>query len=72
MIPEEADGVFCKNRNNCEKCNVDNHLYCDVCNDGFELQKLEDFEYGYCLPENMDIQDLDDINNLIDLMEGQD
>jgi hypothetical protein len=40
-LPEEASGLLCENREGCKTCNVDDPLYCDECNDGFELQKLE-------------------------------
>jgi hypothetical protein len=54
-IPEEASGLLCENRENCKTCNADDPLYCDECNDGFMLQKIQDYEYGYCLPDDMDL-----------------
>ncbi len=48
---EEAVDFRCENRENCKTCNTDQVFYCNECNDGFTLQKIQDNEYGYCTPD---------------------
>ncbi len=62
MLPEEASGLECENREGCKTCNTDEPFFCDECEDDFTLQKLEGQEYGYCTPDlNPDEVDLNEV-----------